>query len=66
VAAFGAALLAQAPQRRPDFVAAVDLVQTDVIARNARGQFIADLKPREFETRRPEVNVVYRMAYVYR
>jgi len=44
-----AALLAQAPQRRPDFAATVDLVQTDVIARNQRGQFVADLKPREFE-----------------
>ena len=44
-----ATLLAQAPQRRPDFAATVDLVQTDVIARNQRDQFVADLKPREFE-----------------
>lgn len=44
-----ATLLAQAPQRRPDFAATVDLVQTDVIARNARGQFVADLKPGDFE-----------------
>ena len=44
-----ATILAQAQQRQPDFVATVDLVQTDVIARNTRGQFIADLRPREFE-----------------
>ena len=30
------------------FVAGVDLVRTDVIVRNARGQFIADLKAGEF------------------
>jgi VWFA-related protein len=49
VAACGATLVAQINQPTPTFQVRVDLVQTDVIARNARGQFIADLKPREFE-----------------
>jgi VWFA-related protein len=49
VAACGATLVAQTNQPRPTFQVRVDLVQTDVIARNARGQFIADLKPREVE-----------------
>jgi VWFA-related protein len=44
-----ATLTAQTPQRQPDFAARVDLVQTDVIARNQRGQFVTDLRPREFE-----------------
>ena len=39
-----------AAQDRPDFRASVDLITTDMIARNARtGQFIADLKPHEIE-----------------
>ena len=37
-------------QDRPDFTASVDLITTDMIARNARtGQFIADLKPHEVD-----------------
>ena len=37
-------------QDRPDFTASVDLITTDMIARNARtGQFIADLKPHEID-----------------
>jgi VWFA-related protein len=42
-------LSAQTNQGRPTFTVSVDLVQTDVIARNQRSQFVADLKPREFE-----------------
>jgi VWFA-related protein len=39
-----------AAQDRPDFTASVDLITTDMIARNARtGQFIADLKPHEID-----------------
>ncbi len=39
-----------AAQDRPDFRASVDLITTDMIARNAKtGQFIADLKPHEIE-----------------
>ncbi len=33
----------------PTFTASVDLVRTDAIVRDGRGQFIADLKPGEFE-----------------
>ena len=33
----------------PTFTTSVDLVRTDVIVRNARGQFIADLKAGEFD-----------------
>jgi VWFA-related protein len=41
---------AVAAQDRPDFRASVDLITTDMIARNARtGQFIADLKPHEID-----------------
>jgi VWFA-related protein len=40
---------AQAPQGQPDFAVKVDLVRTDVIVRDARGQFIADLKPGDLE-----------------
>jgi len=36
------------PPQTPTFTANVDLVQTDVIVRDARGQFIADLKASEF------------------
>jgi VWFA-related protein len=43
----GPALLGQ--QRQPTFKASVDLVSTDVIVRNQRGQFIADLKSGELE-----------------
>ena len=39
-----------AAQDRPDFRASVDLITTDMIARNGRtGQFVADLKPHEIE-----------------
>jgi VWFA-related protein len=39
-----------AAQDRPDFRASVDLITTDMIARNARtGQFIADLKAHEID-----------------
>jgi VWFA-related protein len=38
----------QAPQQ-PTFRVAVDLVTTDVIARDGRGQFVSDLKSDEFE-----------------
>jgi VWFA-related protein len=39
-----------AAQNRPDFTASVDLITTDMVARNARtGQFIADLKPHEID-----------------
>jgi VWFA-related protein len=41
---------APAPQNQtPTFSASVDLVRTDAIVRDARGQFIADLKAGEFE-----------------
>ncbi|MGH9145541.1 MAG: VWA domain-containing protein [Vicinamibacterales bacterium] len=36
-------------QEPPDFRVAVDLVTTDVIPRDARGQFVADLKKEDFE-----------------
>src|SRR5688572_32088706 len=39
-----------APQPAPTFRASVDLITTDMIARNSRTeQFIADLKPHEIE-----------------
>jgi hypothetical protein len=44
-----ATLAAQTSQRQPTFVVRVDLVHTDLIARNQRDQFVADLEPREFE-----------------
>ena len=44
-----AAVRAQVSQRPPTFHVDVNLVQTDLVARNARDQFIADLKPNEFE-----------------
>ena len=37
------------PQQVPTFRASVDLVTNDVIVRDARGQFVADLKDEEFE-----------------
>ena len=40
---------AQTNQGQPTFHVDVNLVTTDLIARNQRDQFIADLKPREFE-----------------
>jgi VWFA-related protein len=36
-------------QRRPDFTTRVDLVTTDVVVRDNKGQFIADLKKGDFE-----------------
>ncbi len=39
---------AQSPQQ-PIFRLAIDLVRTDVIVRDNRDQFVADLKPEEFE-----------------
>ncbi len=39
---------AQSPQQ-PTFRLAIDLVRTDVIVRDNRDQFVADLKPEEFE-----------------
>src|SRR5215510_15751511 len=51
-AIIGAAIAAQtlaAQNRPPTFTASVDLVRTDAIVRDARGQFIADLKANEFE-----------------
>jgi len=44
-----ATLAAQTGQRRSDFTLNVDLVQTDLIARDARDRFVADLQPGEFE-----------------
>jgi VWFA-related protein len=39
-----------APQvPRPTFKSGIDLVTTDVIVRDGRGQFVADLKPSDFE-----------------
>ncbi len=38
----------QAPEQ-PTFVTRVDLVSTDVIARDGNGQFVADLKKQDFE-----------------
>ena len=40
---------ASAQNQTPTFTASVDLVRTDAIVRDGRGQFIADLKPAEFE-----------------
>jgi VWFA-related protein len=37
------------PQQPPTFKTSIDLVTTDVIPRDGRGQFVADLKPTEFE-----------------
>jgi VWFA-related protein len=48
ITAFCGTLVAQTHQEQPTFQVRVDLVQTDVIARNERGQFVADLRPREF------------------
>jgi hypothetical protein len=46
----GAAPAAQAPAGQPTFRVSVDLVTTDVIVRDQRNdQFVADLKPDEFE-----------------
>lgn len=39
----------QAPQEQPTFRLAIDLVTTDVIVRDSRDQFLADLRPEEFE-----------------
>ncbi|HLG57653.1 MAG TPA: VWA domain-containing protein [Vicinamibacterales bacterium] len=38
-----------AQQKKPDFIVGVDLVTTDVIVRDQRNQFVADLKPGEIE-----------------
>jgi VWFA-related protein len=38
-----------AQNRTPTFTAGIDLVRTDAIVRDARGQFVADLKANEFE-----------------
>lgn len=35
--------------KKPTFTAGVELITTDVIPRDGRGQFVADLKPGEFE-----------------
>jgi hypothetical protein len=40
---------ASAAQNQPNFKVNVDLVTTDAIVRDARGQFIADLKTGELE-----------------
>jgi VWFA-related protein len=39
----------QTPQRKPNFVVNIDMVTTDVIPRDSRGQFVADLKQDDFE-----------------
>ncbi len=39
----------QTPPEQPTFRASINLVTTDVIARDSRGQFVSDLKPSEFE-----------------
>ena len=39
----------QAPQSRPTFVVNIDMVTNDVIPRDNRGLFIADLKVKDFE-----------------
>jgi VWFA-related protein len=36
-------------QRRPDFTSRVDLITTDVVVRDNKGQFIADLKKADFQ-----------------
>src|SRR5512139_3957496 len=38
-----------APAQKPTFVVSVEMVTTDVIPRDARGQFVADLKKDDFE-----------------
>jgi len=40
---------AQDPQAKPTFVVSIDMVTTDVIPRDSRGQFVADLKQEDFE-----------------
>jgi VWFA-related protein len=47
--AIGAVQISAAQNQTPTFTASVDLVRTDAIVRDARGQFIADLKANEFE-----------------
>ena len=47
--AIGAVQISAAQNQTPRFTASVDLVRTDAIVRDARGQFIADLKAGEFE-----------------
>ncbi|HKE83316.1 MAG TPA: VWA domain-containing protein [Vicinamibacterales bacterium] len=49
VVGLGATLAAQTAQPPPTFHVDVNLVQTDLVARNPHDQFIADLKPNEFE-----------------
>lgn len=49
VVGLGATLAAQTAQPPPTFHVDVNLVQTDLVARNPRDQFIADLKANEFE-----------------
>ena len=49
VATLIAAQTLVARPQTPTFTAGVDLVRTDAIVRDARGQFIADLKANEFE-----------------
>jgi VWFA-related protein len=50
VAALSPSLRAQGDQDRPTFTVSVDLITTDMIARDAKtGQFVADLKPPEIE-----------------
>jgi VWFA-related protein len=49
LAAAVAAARAQAPQQKPTFSAAVTLVTTDVIVRDGKGQFVADLAKDDFE-----------------
>jgi VWFA-related protein len=48
LAAAAAALVAE-QQQKPTFSLAVTLVTTDVIVRDGRGQFVADLKKEDFE-----------------
>jgi VWFA-related protein len=46
----GSVVTGQQPPQTPTFRASVDLIRTDMIARDSRtGQFIADLKPDELE-----------------
>ena len=46
----GSVVIAQQTQQTPTFRASVDLIRTDMIARDSRtGQFISDLKPGEME-----------------
>ncbi|MBI4476286.1 MAG: VWA domain-containing protein [Acidobacteria bacterium] len=39
----------QPPKEQPTFRIAIDLITTDVIVRDQQGQFVADVKPEEFE-----------------